>query len=70
MRIASRGPVDERLHDGRDRGVDLGEGNDAIDESPRERLLRVEALGQQHDLHRAAHADEAGQRPGAAAVRR
>ena len=64
LRIASVGPSTSDCTSAATVASTSASGHDAIDESPRERLLRVEALGEQHDLHRAAHA-----RRGAAAPR-
>ena len=68
--VASRGPVTSALTSDGGRRVELRRRHDAIDEPERECLLRVEALAQQHDLHRLLDADDARQRVRAAAVRR
>ncbi len=69
LRSADDGPGNQRLNDRVGRGVELGRRDDLVDDTERERLGGAEALAEQQDLHRLAHADEARQRPRAAAVR-
>ena len=68
MAIARCGPLGERAGHRRDGGVELGGRHDAVDEPEPQRLLRIDALRKQQHLHCLAQADDARQRPGAAAV--
>ena len=67
---AVRGPVASDCASVATAASSASRGHDAIDEAEAQRLGGVEALDKQQDLHRLAQADDARQRPRAAAVGR